>query len=118
MTRCNDAFQRHANGGWTPLEEVVSRDLLKTEVYAWAERMGVDLKELHIRPMTRKWGSCSSNGRVTLNVDLLRQSAEFRRRVIVEELLHLQVPNHGKLFRALLRAYLGGSGEIAIQQGA
>jgi hypothetical protein len=31
----------------------------------------------------------------------------FRRRVIVEELVHLKVPNHGKLFRSLLRAYLG-----------
>ncbi|MGH9429165.1 MAG: YgjP-like metallopeptidase domain-containing protein, partial [Terriglobia bacterium] len=61
MTRGNDAFHKHPNGDWTPLEEVVSRDLLKTEVYAWAERMGVDLKELHIRLMTRKWGSCSSN---------------------------------------------------------
>ena len=26
----------------------------------------------------------------------------------VEELLHLTVPNHGKLFKALLKAYLGG----------
>jgi predicted metal-dependent hydrolase len=39
-------------------------------------------------------------------VELLRQPARVRRRVIVEELLHLKVPNHGKLFRALLRAYL------------
>jgi uncharacterized protein (DUF433 family) len=30
-----------------------------------------------------------------------------RTRVIVEELLHLKVPNHGKLFKALLKAYLG-----------
>jgi predicted metal-dependent hydrolase len=30
--------------------------------------------------------------------------------VIVEELLHLKVPNHGKLFRSLLRAYLGSDG--------
>jgi len=26
--------------------------------------------------------------------------------VIVHELLHLKVPNHGKVFRALLKAYL------------
>jgi hypothetical protein len=56
--------------------------------------------------MARKWGSCSTTGRVTLSADLLTQSATLRRRVIVEELLHLRVPNHGKLFRALLRAFL------------
>lgn len=32
---------------------------------------------------------------------------KVRKRVIVEELLHLKVPNHGKLFKALLKAYLG-----------
>ena len=91
---------------WVPLEEAVSRDLFKAEVQAWAQRMGVEPKEVHIRPMTRKWGSCSTTGRLTFNEELLGESPEFRRRVIVEELLHLKVPNHGKLFRALLRSYL------------
>jgi predicted metal-dependent hydrolase len=36
----------------------------------------------------------------------VRQHAAFRRRVIGEELLHLRVPSHGKLFKSLLRAYL------------
>ncbi len=34
------------------------------------------------------------------------QPAPFREYVIVHELLHLKVPNHGKLFKTLLRAYL------------
>ncbi|WP_299755695.1 M48 family metallopeptidase, partial [uncultured Chloroflexus sp.] len=45
-------------------------------------------------------------GRLTFDTDLLRQPAEFRREVIIHELLHLKVPNHGKVFKALLRAYL------------
>ncbi|NLG83532.1 MAG: M48 family metallopeptidase [Firmicutes bacterium] len=28
-------------------------------------------------------------------------------KVIVHELLHLKIPNHGAVFRSLLRAYLG-----------
>lgn len=36
-------------------------------------------------------------GRVTFSSELLSQPAEFRRRVIVEELAHLKAPNHGKL---------------------
>ena len=43
---------------------------------------------------------------LTFNSELLQQPAEFRARVIVEELLHLKVPNHRKLFEALLRSYL------------
>ncbi len=92
---------------WTPLEQVITKDILKAEVQAWCRRIGVEVKEVHIRPMTRKWGSLSTMGRMTLNAELLTQPARFRREVIVHELLHLKVPNHGKLFRSLLRAYLG-----------
>jgi len=43
---------------------------------------------------------------VSFDTDLLRQHAEFRKRVIAEELLHLRIPNHGKLFKTMLAAYL------------
>ena len=89
------------------LEEVVPVQVFKAEVMAWARRMGVEPKEVHVRPMKRKWASCSGDGRLTFDTELLRRPASFRTEVIVHELLHLKVPNHGKLFRALLRALLG-----------
>ncbi len=98
---------------WTPLEQIVSKDIFKAEVVAWARRIRVEPREVHLRPMTRKWGSCSTAGRVTFNDELLSHPAAFRKRVIVEELLHLKVPNHGKLFKALLKAYLGTEKEVA-----
>ena len=88
------------------LEEAIPADVFKAEVAAWAKRIKVEPKEVHIRRMKRKWGSCSTAGRLTFATDLLRQRAEFRKRAIVEELLHLRVPNHGKLFKVLMRAYL------------
>jgi predicted metal-dependent hydrolase len=91
---------------WEPFEDAVPRDIFRAEVQAWAGRLRVRPKEIHIRPMKRKWGSCSTTGRVTFDTGLLRQPAEFRRRVIVEELLHLRVQSHGKLFKSLLKAYL------------
>lgn len=56
--------------------------------------------------MTRKWGSCSTAGNVTLAADLAEQPTGFQDFVIVHELLHLRVPNHGKLFKALMTAYV------------
>ena len=84
----------------------ITKDQFKADVAAWTQRIGVRPRELHIRLMKRKWGSCSTTGRVTFNLELLRQSDTLRREAIVEELLHLKVPNHGKLFKALKRAYL------------
>ena len=91
---------------WQPLEETVPRDLFLSEVRVWALRIEVEPAEIHLRPMVQKWGSCSTNGRISFNIELLEQPADFRRRVIVEELLHLKVPNHGPLFRTLLNTYL------------
>lgn len=91
----------------TRLEETVGPALLKSEVAAWAKRMGVQFREVHVRPMNTKWASCSVRGRLTFNTELLTQSAAFRREVILHELLHLKLggPQHDKRFRALLRAY-------------
>lgn len=65
-----------------------------------------EAREVRLRPMKRKWASCSTKGRLTFNTELLRQPARFRAEAVVHELLHLKVPNHGKLFRALLRSHL------------
>ena len=84
----------------------MSSEAFKQEVQAWAGRLGVEPEAIHLRAMTRKWGSCSTNGRVTFSTELLTQSSEERSRVIVHELLHLKIPNHGALFRRLEDAYL------------
>jgi hypothetical protein len=91
---------------WEPLEQAIPRDVFLAEVAAWAKRIGVEPKEVRLQPMKRKWGSCSTAGRVTFNTDLLRQHADLRKRVIAEELLHLRIPNHGKLFKTMLWALL------------
>jgi predicted metal-dependent hydrolase len=83
----------------------IAKAAFRAEISAWAERMKVRPKEVHIRPMTRKWGSCSTAGRVSFSLDLLAEPYKIRKEVIVHELLHLKVPNHGRLFMALLKAY-------------
>lgn len=92
------------------LEQTIPAEVFKAEVHAWAKRMGVKPKTITIRPMKRKWASCSSKGNLTFDTSLLAQPADFRREAIVHELLHLKVPNHGKLFHALEKAYLDEAG--------
>jgi len=57
--------------------------------------------------MTTKWASCSTTGRVTLADDVLSLNRKLQDYVIVHELLHLRVPNHGKLWKTLMRVYVG-----------
>ncbi len=55
--------------------------------------------------MKNKWGSCSTNGRLSFSTALLKESTGKRREVVVHELLHLRYPNHGKMFHSMLRMY-------------
>ncbi len=79
---------------------------LKNAVWQWAEHIGVKVKEIHLRQMQRKWASISMNGRLTLNTELLNLPKTLTEFVIVHELVHLLVPNHGKLFKSFMSAYL------------
>ena len=67
---------------------------------------------LGVRPMSNKWASCSSNGHLNFNADLLDLNQDLWDYVIVHELLHFFVPNHGKLWKSLMRAHLGSYEEM------
>jgi predicted metal-dependent hydrolase len=88
------------------LVEPIPVETFKDEVHAWAARLEVTPAAIHLCSMRRKWASCSSRGRVTFDRELLALPESFRREVVIHELLHLRVPNHGPLFRALLNTYL------------
>src|SRR5437867_2401189 len=76
------------------------------EVHDWAEKIRAKNFRVRVQPMKRKWASCSTRRNLSFSTELLSQKRSFRHYVIVHELLHLKTPNHGKLFKSLLRAYL------------
>ena len=82
------------------------RGIIRDQVEHWAQRLGVRPKLVRVQHMTRKWGSCSTSGIVTLSVDLADQDPEFRDFVIAHELLHLRIPNHGRLFKAVMAVHV------------
>jgi len=93
-----------------PLEDIVPSQVFKSEVMSWSKRIGVEPREIRLRLLKNKWASCSSKGRLTFNSELLSQPARFRAEAIVHELLHLRVPNHSKLFKQLMKAFLSTDG--------
>ncbi|QOJ27642.1 MAG: M48 family metallopeptidase [Ignavibacteriales bacterium] len=79
----------------------------KESVYNYAVKMEIKVKSLALRPMANKWASCSTDGNLNFNKELLDIDKKLGEYVIVHELLHFKVPNHGKLWKSLMRAYLG-----------
>lgn len=84
-----------------------SKAIFKARVATWADRLEVDLRNVTVRPLTTKWASCSSEGNLTFDEALLGFDEAVQSYVIVHELLHFFVPNHGRLWKSLMRAHLG-----------
>lgn len=57
---------------------------------------------LSVRRMTRRWGSCSRKGTITLNLDLVKVPLHCIDYVVVHELCHLKIHNHSDAFYRLL----------------
>ena len=76
-------------------------------VHTYAAKMNIQVKSLALRPMTNKWASCSTDGNLNFNKELLNIDRDLGEYVIVHELLHFNIPNHGKLWKSMMTAYLG-----------
>lgn len=83
------------------------KEEFKARVQEWAKKLDVQVQTVSVRPMTNKWASCSTNGRLNFNDELLKLDLEIGDYVIVHELLHFHIPNHGKLWKSLMHLYLG-----------
>lgn len=72
----------------------------------WAARMEVSPGRVQFRTMSRKWGSCSGKGNITLNTSLFYLPTHLVEYVVVHELLHLRIFNHNTEFWAKLAEYI------------
>ncbi len=55
-----------------------------------------------VRSMKKRWGSCSSKGKIALSYDLIRLDEIFAEYVIIHELCHLKHHNHSTNYYKLL----------------
>jgi len=68
--------------------------------------LGRGLLAIKVRRMTRRWGSCTKAGLITLNVELVKAPISCIDYVIVHELCHRLVMSHGPQFYRVLSRHM------------
>lgn len=69
----------------------------------WAEKVGVKVREIRIKKMKTKWGTCTQKDkRIWLNLELAKRSPHCIDYVFVHELVHIKERTHNERFISLL----------------
>ena len=107
------ALHAHEPAAPTSSEVEALRDLLVELNRKWFSTLGEKPFAIRLRRMKSVWGSCRWQERkIVYNTELCRFPREIVEYVVVHELTHFAVPNHGQDFRALMDARLPGWREL------
>ena len=90
-------------------QDETQRRAFKARAHHWADKLDVKVNWLAIRPMRNKWASCSTNGHLNFNAELLNLDEALWDYVIVHELLHFY---RAKSRKALEEPHACASGKL------
>lgn len=76
------------------------------QCYNEAQTLNIPFPQLEIRKMKRRWGSCSSTGKILLNTALIKTPIDCIDYVITHELCHFIEFNHSPTFYQLLTSIM------------
>jgi hypothetical protein len=100
---------RHAVEGVLRYE---AKRYLPTRTRELATQYGYTCKAITIKNNRTNWGSCSSLKNINLNLHLMRLPDRMIDYIIVHELVHTIIPNHGPFFKAKLKSHFPDSVEL------
>jgi len=88
--------------GWFTQHAKVALERRLDQCVLTANRANLPRPPIRYRPMKRRWGSCTKNNRITLNLELAKAPVHCIDYVIMHELCHLRYKNHSRGFWRLL----------------
>jgi len=80
------------------VDPVHARRILVTRLAQLAQQHGFVYNRVFVRNQRTRWGSCSRQNNINLNINLVRLPEALRDYTILHELVHTRIKNHGPLF--------------------
>ena len=84
-----------------------ARKIFKRKTAAYARKMDVTYGRITIREQKTRWGSCNPRTKkLWFSVGLVEKPDECIEYVVLHELAHLKIANHGADFKAFLTHFM------------
>ncbi len=80
------------------INRAVARRIIVQRLETLAERHGFSFRRVFIRNQKTRWGSCSTQNNINLNLHLVCLPSDLMDYVILHELVHTQIKDHGSQF--------------------
>lgn len=90
----------------SPINRKDARGLLVKRLDELCERHGFTYNRVFVKNQKARWGSCSGKNNINLNVNLVRLPDKLIDYLILHELVHTRVKNHGPQFWEILNQHV------------
>ncbi len=84
-----------------------AKNYLPGRIQKLAEKNGFCYSKVFVKNLKSRWGSCSAQNNINLNLHLMRLPEHLSDFIILHELCHTLHKNHGSAFHALLEKLCG-----------
>lgn len=81
---------------------IKAEEKLTPRIYKWSQETGLKFNKLRFQKMEKRWGSCTPNNNIIINIDAIKLPWSLIDYLIVHELTHTKIKNHSKDFWAEL----------------
>jgi predicted metal-dependent hydrolase len=85
---------------------------LPVRIAELASSLGYNFNKVTIKNNKTNWGSCSNRKNINLNLHLMRLNDKLIDYVIVHELVHTVIPNHGATFKSTMLKHFPDTAEM------
>lgn len=83
------------------------KEQIPTLIEKWEPALGVRVADWRVKQMKTKWGTCNVEaGRIWLNLELAKKSAQCLEYIVVHEMVHLLERHHNDLFAELMNKFM------------
>jgi len=92
-----------------PIWRKQAKSYLPKRIEQLAATYGFEYKQLRLKNIHSRWGSCSSAGNINLNIQLMKLDEDLIDHVLLHELAHTRAMNHGADFWKVFEAVRQGA---------